>query len=240
MTTESESIEATLRRRRIVFARFVARMEDTRLLKCVMFGELLGAAGRGPRGGAGQNSGWGASWTTSQSFRHQGREVDDCSPGRGEMAQDGGITDGTFHGEMDRCRQIRGWTTACSSMCDRDEKDQGEGSPNKRARDGLFASVVSSVRLIGRCHAVFPWYYVCFVMFRFHVFGFTGSAALRSVVLRSSICMRLDSYSSCSFFEDVAFSEYFCTITVFSLHEEYAVRFPFYLVTTGGWVLCIS
>ena len=36
--TGSESIEATLRRRRILFPGFVARMEDTRLPKCVMFG----------------------------------------------------------------------------------------------------------------------------------------------------------------------------------------------------------
>ena len=41
----SESIEATLRRRRILFAGFVARMEDTRLPKCVMFGEMVGGAG---------------------------------------------------------------------------------------------------------------------------------------------------------------------------------------------------
>ena len=43
--TGSESIEATLRRRRILLARFVARMEDTRLPKCGMFGELVGGAG---------------------------------------------------------------------------------------------------------------------------------------------------------------------------------------------------
>ena len=43
--TGSESIEATLRRRRISFAGFVARMEDTRLPKCVMFGEMVGGAG---------------------------------------------------------------------------------------------------------------------------------------------------------------------------------------------------
>ena len=40
--TGSESIEAILRKRRILFAGFVARMEDTRLPKCVMFGELVG------------------------------------------------------------------------------------------------------------------------------------------------------------------------------------------------------
>ena len=43
--TGSESIEATLRRRRILFAGFVARMEVTRLPKCVMFGEMVGGAG---------------------------------------------------------------------------------------------------------------------------------------------------------------------------------------------------
>ena len=43
--TGSESIEATLRRRRILFVGFVARMEDTRLPKVVRFGELVGGAG---------------------------------------------------------------------------------------------------------------------------------------------------------------------------------------------------
>ena len=42
--TGSESIEAALRRRRILFAGFVARMEDTRLPNCVMFGDLVGGA----------------------------------------------------------------------------------------------------------------------------------------------------------------------------------------------------
>ena len=35
--TGSESIEATLRKRQILFAGAVARMDDTRLPKCVMF-----------------------------------------------------------------------------------------------------------------------------------------------------------------------------------------------------------
>ena len=43
--TGSASIEATLRRRRILFTGFVARMEDTRLPKCTMFGELVRSAG---------------------------------------------------------------------------------------------------------------------------------------------------------------------------------------------------
>ena len=43
--TGSECIEATLSRRRILFAGFMARMEDTRLPKCVMFGKMVGGAG---------------------------------------------------------------------------------------------------------------------------------------------------------------------------------------------------
>ena len=43
--TGSGSIEATLRRRLILLAGFVARMEDKRLPKCVMFGEMMGGAG---------------------------------------------------------------------------------------------------------------------------------------------------------------------------------------------------
>ena len=45
LKTGSESIEATLRRRRISFAGYVARMEDTRLPKCEMFGEMVRGAG---------------------------------------------------------------------------------------------------------------------------------------------------------------------------------------------------
>ena len=61
--TGSESIEATLRRMRILFAGFVARMEDTRLPKCVMFGELVGGGGCV---GARKKSAWCVSWTTSE------------------------------------------------------------------------------------------------------------------------------------------------------------------------------
>ena len=59
-----------------------------------------------------------------QSFRHQRRPVDDCSPGRGRMAQNGRTRGETFHGKMDRCRKNQGWTTACSGMPERDGKDQ--------------------------------------------------------------------------------------------------------------------
>ena len=40
--TASESIEATVRKRRILFARFVAHIEEEHLPQRVMFGELVG------------------------------------------------------------------------------------------------------------------------------------------------------------------------------------------------------
>ena len=59
-----------------------------------------------------------------QSFR---QPVDDCSPGRGGMAQNGGTRGVTFHGEMDRCGESQDWTTACSGMSKRDRKDPRRG-----------------------------------------------------------------------------------------------------------------
>ena len=82
--TGSESIEATSRSKRILFAGFVARMEDTRLPKCVRLGELVG--GRGLCEGPGKRVD-GVFPGRPQSLWHQRRPVDDCSPGRGEMAQ---------------------------------------------------------------------------------------------------------------------------------------------------------
>ena len=61
-----------------------------------------------------------------------------CNPGRGGMAQNGGTRDGTFHGDMDRCRESQGWTTACSGMPERDGKDQEEDRP-KQAGSCWFA-----------------------------------------------------------------------------------------------------
>ena len=43
--SDSESIETTVRRRRVLFAGFVARMGEDRLPRRVMFGEMLGDEG---------------------------------------------------------------------------------------------------------------------------------------------------------------------------------------------------
>ena len=77
-----------------------------------------------------------------QSFRHQRRSVDDCSLGRGGMAQNGGTRGGTFHGKMDRCGINRGWTTVCSGMPERDGKDQGQDSPKQAGACGGSLALV--------------------------------------------------------------------------------------------------
>ena len=94
--TGSESIEATLSRTRILCAGFVARMEDTRLPKCVTFREMVG----GVVCVGGQEKEW--MGCLLDDFRAFG--ITDKT-----AAQDGGRNGGTrggiFHGEMDRCRE---------------------------------------------------------------------------------------------------------------------------------------
>ena len=132
--TEIESIEAPLLRRRILFADLwrAWRIRDCRSAWCSekwwRARAVWGARKKSACGFPGR----------PQSFRHQRRPVDDCSPGRGGMAQNGRIRDGTFHGKMDRCRKNQGWTTACSGMPECDGKDQGEDSP-KQAGSCWFA-----------------------------------------------------------------------------------------------------
>ena len=59
------------------------------------------------------------------------------------MAQNGGTRGGTFHSEMDRCRESQGWTTTCSGMPERDGKDQDKEriAQSKRARESSLALV---------------------------------------------------------------------------------------------------
>ena len=87
--------------------------------------------GRGLREGAGNDEWMRCFLVRRQSFRYQRRPVDDCSPGRGGMTQDGGKRGGAFRGDMDRCRESQGWTTACRSMSEHGRKDQGEDSPKQ-------------------------------------------------------------------------------------------------------------
>ena len=135
--TRSENIKAIMRRRRILFMRFVVRMEDTeKLLKCVMF--------RKPTNGAaycveGENKRRvdGVFLGRLQSFRYQRRPVDDCSPGRGGMAQVGATRGGMFHGEMGRCREARAelrYAVICPNLTGRTKESIAEGNRARAVR----------------------------------------------------------------------------------------------------------
>ena len=95
--------------------------------------------------------------------------------------------------------------------------------------DHKWRNLVSSGRLVCRCHDVFLWCYLCFVLLRFRLYAFVEAAALRSIVLRyagapiatrvSSSCFLLFIWR-CHFFR-VFFVQF---IAVSSLYGEYVVR----------------
>ena len=134
--TGSESIEATLRRRRILFAGFAACMEDTRLPKCVMFGEMVGRV-------------W-AAWGVREK-EWNGCFLDDVRA-IGINANQGRLqprTRGNGAGRRNKGRNVS-WRNGslqkksgldydiCSSMPERDGKNQGENGP-KQAGSCWFA-----------------------------------------------------------------------------------------------------
>ena len=104
-----------------------------------------------------------------------------------------------------------------------------------------WRELVSSGRLVCRCHDVFLWCYL--------FYAFVEAATLCSIVLRyagAPIATRvLFLFFSFCLFGDVAFSEYL-TIAAFSLYDmestSYVLFFRrvfFYLVTTG-WTFYVS
>ena len=90
------------RRRRILSAGNVTRIEHEETAEVR---DVQRTDGRGLRWGVAKRRADGMFPGRFQSFRYQRRPVDDYSPGRGEVAQDCGTRGGTFHGEMDRCRE---------------------------------------------------------------------------------------------------------------------------------------
>ena len=108
-------------------------MEDTRLPKCVMFGEMVGGAGCV----RGQEKDWMGCFLDD--LRAFGINADQwTTAARGGMVQNGRTRGGRFHGEMDRCRESQGWATACNGMPERGGKDHGEDS-SKQAGSCWFA-----------------------------------------------------------------------------------------------------
>ena len=76
-----------------------------------------------------------------QSFRHQRRPVEDCSPGRGGMAQNGRTRGGTFHSEMDRCRETKAGLRHAVVYSNVTGRTKERITQSKRARAGSLAHV---------------------------------------------------------------------------------------------------
>ena len=168
--TGSESIEVTLRRRRILFAGFVARMENTRLPKCVMFGAMVGGAGCV----GGQEKEWmecflddfrtlginADQWTTA--VQDEGERRRTAEQGAQHFMAKWIVAEKTKAGLRHAvvCLYVTGRT-----------KERIARSKRARASSPLLSNkwrgLVSSGRLVCRCHDVILWCYVCFVLLCF-------------------------------------------------------------------------
>ena len=106
-------------------------MEDTRLPKCVMFGDMVGGAGCV----GGQEKEWmGCFLDDLRAFVINADQWTTAAQDEGERQNKGRNIlwqNGSLQNEQD-------WTTACSGMPERDGKDQGEDSP-KQAGSHWFA-----------------------------------------------------------------------------------------------------
>ena len=77
----------------------------------------------------------------SQSFRHQRRPVDDCSPGRGGMAQNGRTRGGTSYRKMDRRRKTKAGLRHAVVCPDVTGRTKERIAQSKRARASSLALV---------------------------------------------------------------------------------------------------
>ena len=113
-------------------------MEDTRLPKCVVFGELMGGAGCVE----GQEKEWmGCFLDDLRAFAINVDQWTTAAQDEGEWRKTAKKKGGTFHGEMDHSRESQGWTTACSSMQNVTGGTEERIAQSKRARPGSLAIV---------------------------------------------------------------------------------------------------
>ena len=128
-------------------------------------------------------------------------------------------------------------SVVCPNVTGRTKERIAQG---KRAR--AVATCGANLYPLGGCRLVFLGCYVCFNLFHFRFFLFSLKKPrpfVQSFFVLQYACAPT---ATCSyqclrpflfFFGDVAFSEYFCTITVFYLYGEYAVRF---FLPDGGYL----
>ena len=110
-----------MRTRRILFAGFMARLEDTRLPKCVMFGELMGGAGCV----GGQEKEWmGYFLDDLKAFGDDAHQRTTAAQNDGEWRKTAEQGAGRFMAKWIAAEKVR----SGSSMPERDGKDQERDS----------------------------------------------------------------------------------------------------------------
>ena len=190
MKTGSESVEATLRRRRVLFAGYVARMEVTRLPKCVMFGEMVGGAGCVGRK---EKESMGCFLDDLRAFGINADQWTAASQDEGGWRRTAEQGVEHFMAKWivtEKARAGLRHAVVCSNVTGRTiRRGQPKASGLVLVRSPLLTSrksreLVSSWCLVCRCHAIFLWCYVCFVLHRFRIYAFVEAAAVRSIVLR--------------------------------------------------------
>ena len=227
-----------------MFAGFVARMEDTRLPKGVMFGEMVGGAGCV----GGQEEEW------MERFLDDLRAFGNNANQWTTAAQD----EGEWHRAAEKGAEhfVAKWiateknkaglrhTVVCSNVTEGPRRGWPKASGLVLVCSPLLTShkgreLVPSGRLVCRCHDVFLWCYVCFVLLRLSLYVFVEAAALRLIVLRytgAPIATRVFLFL---FLLRCRFSRVFFVPFTFSLCMEstsYVLSFRMvfvYIVTTG-------
>ena len=115
--------------------------------------------------------------------------MDDCSPVRAGIVEDGGTRGGAFHGEMDRCREsyragLR-HAVVCPNVTGRTKERIAQC---KRARAGCLALVdkppVARTCILRVLMTFFFGVTFVFVLLRLRLYIFVEAVALRSIVLR--------------------------------------------------------
>ena len=123
-----------------------------------------------------------------------------------------------------------------------DGKDQEENSP-KQAGSCWFArsltahkwrELVSSGCLVCRCHHVFLWCYLCFVLLRFRLHAFIEVAALlRSIVLRYAGAPIAT--NTCFFLFPLIYSEMSLFLSIFCIEST---SYVFSFLSDGSFLSC--
>ena len=207
-----------------MFAGFVARIEDTRLPKCVMFGELVGCAGCV----VDQEKEWtGCFLDDLKAFGINADQWTTAAQGEGEWRRTAEQGAEHFMAKLIAAEKAKAGlrhAVICPNVTGRTKERVAQ---SKRARAGSLALLTShkwrelvySGRLVCRCHNVFLWCYLCFVLLRFRLYAFIEAAALRSIVLRyagAPIATRVSFFFPFVYLEMSLFPSIVCIIAVFS------------------------